>query len=260
MRPADIAPAACAAALLATVLVAPDAPWRVPLAVLGGVWAPGWGLVALVWPARDARLSALERHALAFGLGLVIAPVAALVVGTRPGALAGAATLLAAVGLVRERGPPHARPIALGSDRAHGPAPASWSTPPSTRATLAIAVAALLAAAALWAAPLLAPDPTPGVALALTGPDGSAATLPRSAVVGEPVRVAVEVHARAAESGRLVVVAGATTLFDEDVFAPARFELAVPTLEPGRMSLKAAWSGATTREVHAWLVVEEAPG
>ena len=245
-------------ALLLTLLLAPEAPWRLPVAVLGGVWAPGYALLCAVHPFHREGMTELERHALGFASGLLAAPVVGLGVSLAGGfeAMPVAAALGAltfgggAVGLLRAEGDP------------------AWmrGEPPGTRATLAICAATLVAAAALWAVP------TPGAAqeaplgLALVGPDGTTASLPLSLEVDElgAARVDVAAGDRPAEGVLRVAWAPAeggpeVALLEKALSLPeggrASAAVAVPTSEPGTYVLRATWEGAQTRETHAWIRV-----
>lgn len=248
--------------LLSTLRLAPAAPWRVPLALVGGLWAPGYALLAAVHPVAPEGLRGWERHALGFGIGLLAAPLVGLLASllltfdeTTAGALLCAVTLAgAAVGLLRS-----------------GPAPRfAHSPPPGTLPTLAICAATSLVVAALWLAPVPGAGGDAPAALGLLGPDGTPSSLPLRVERGADALALVEVAAGArAEDGLLRVTWGRAeggpeaVLVDEALALrageTARRELAMPTSEPGFFRLAVAWEGPRPLRAHAWVeVVAEA--
>lgn len=259
--PAVALAVAASVALLLTVLLAPEAPWRLPVAVLGGVWAPGYALLAAFHPFHREGMTELERHALGFAFGLLAAPVVGLGVSLAAGfdaarvagALAGLTLAGGVVGLLRAR----------------GDAPWTLSEPPGTRTTLAVCAATLVAASALWALPFPGTASGAPASLALVGRDGTTASLPLVVDVGAEGGFLVEARAgdRAA-SGTLVVTwapaegGEALVLLLSERALPAgqgaSWPVAVPTAEPGTFALRARWSGVGDegpRETHAWVRV-----
>lgn len=236
-----------ALALLATVAVVPGAPWRLPLAVVGGLWAPGYAIVALVW--RPGALTRLERHALAAGAGLLLAPVVALatseMIGFGPVQVAAALAVVVLVGtLLARRIEAHEPPVA--------------SRMPSTRTTLAasgvaLVFAAILVSTSFATAPVLH-------ALALTSTDGSPA--PTRWEPGAPPTLRLVAMAGEESIGApLIVTWDNATLLSRDVrLAPGEstpFDLALPgDAAPGNHTLRATWAG---REVHAFVVIGGTP-
>lgn len=251
---------AASGALLLTILLAPDAPWRMPLAVLGGVWAPGYALLAAFHPFDREGLTELERHALGFSLGLLAAPVVGLGVSLAGGFdAAGVAATLA--GLTLASG-------AVGLLRAQGAAPWVLTEPPGTRATLAICAATLVVAAALWTASLPGAAREAPTSLGLVGPDGTAASLPLVVDVGAEAVFLVEARAgHRAASGTLTVTWGpaeggepVVLLGEARAMAAgegASWTVTVPTGQAGTFALRAQWDGGDegARETHAWVRV-----
>jgi hypothetical protein len=223
-------------ALAATLLLFPQAPWRLPLALAGGLWAPGDALACALWPR--GRLSALERHALAVGLGLLLAPLAGLLAsalaGFRPSTVGGTLAVLtcaaAAVALHR---------------RGDAPEAASWSSPPSRRATLATGGAALCVAA-LVAVPAWVPAEALPSSLALEG------DIPRTVIRNATLEVALVARAGDAPvDAPLVVTWNGEVLWTRNVslapHAEARLPLPVAPDGAGAHVREAAWGGRLIR-------------
>lgn len=239
-----------AVALLATVALVPNALWRMPLAVFGGLWAPGYALVSLVW--RHGALSRLERHALAAGAGLLLAPVVAL-----------ATSELVGFGAVRVAGALAALTIVAAwlAPRVDAREPPAVSPVPSTRVTLAASVSSLALAGIILSTSFAT---TPELhSLALTAPDGSPATLRWDAGAPPPLRLTAVGGDEPVEAPLLArwddatvierpvrVQAGGTAIVD---FAPPA-DAAL-----GNHTFRATWAG---RQVHAAVFVapaQEAP-
>ena len=231
-------------ALAATLWLAPAAPWRAPLALFGGVWAPGFALLAALYP--PGRLTRLERHALAIAAGICLLPLLVLLtsetVGLRAAQLATLGSIFTgALALVARRHAP-------------APEPATRSAIPSTPVTLAICAIALVAAAGAVALGARDAPPVPA-SLALSGPDGPLALRP---ALGEDVRVLVEARAGdAPAAGTLLVRLDGTVVVERALsLAPheaARVEVSVPTDARGPTQLVATW---LDRETHATFHVE----
>lgn len=235
-----------ALALLVTVTLLPGAPWRMPLAVLGGLWAPGYALVALVW--RPGALSKLERHALAAAAGLLLAPVVALAtseaVGFGPTQVASALALVTLAGTLLAR-------------RDETAEPATASLVPSTRVTLGASGAALVFAAIL-VAPSFAASSLPH-SLALTAPDGGQATLRWTEGSPPTWRILASGGDEAVEAP-LTIRWDNVTLFTRALRLGAgeaeSFEVRPPAdAAPGNHTLAARWAG---RDVHAYVHIQGA--
>lgn len=156
---------ALCASLLATIALVPQALWRTPLALLGGLWAPGYALLGAAYPRGG--LSRLERHALAACAGLCLLPLLALLASEtigltsmRTGMVAlGATVAFSLVGWAREaRTQPEVEPL-------------TRSRLPSTRVTVALCTGALVLAAAVEATSTITARDAPG-SLALHSADG----------------------------------------------------------------------------------------
>lgn len=163
-------------------------PWSWGCVVLGSIWAPGYALLAAVYPR--GRCVGLERHALATGLGLVLLPVLALVtsavLGFHRESLVLVLVVFVALGVL----------VALVHGRNVASEDAGYSRVPSTRVTLALCgVTFLLAGIIHWW-----PDPTSEVpaALWLEDHDGQALVLP--ATVARNTTLAVQVVLAAGHS------------------------------------------------------------
>lgn len=245
LDPGLVTALAASLALAATLFFVPDAPWRAPLAILAGVWAPGYAIVALAY--RRGRLTALERHALAAGIGLVVLPLlglaASALVGFRPTSLAGAALVVTlGVGAAAAMRAPIA------------PEPIARSPAPSRRATAAIAIGALLVATAVLL-PTLVARPSVPHSLALT----DAAGMPLDLRHASGATIAIRIEATAgteAISDTLRVTWGDATILERQLTLEAGtselIDLA-PTLDARERVLNATWAG---REVHATFAVE----
>lgn len=254
-------------ALAATIVLLPAAAWRIPLALLGGIWAPGYALLCLAYP-RGA-LSQLERHALAACAGLCLLPLLTLLssesVGltqARVALVAAAFTGVAALGaLLRTRrlskAPPSPSGAGVGlpspASAPQSPASAPQAEPlvrtrlPSTRATLALCLGALLVAAGVEATSHVTARPAPP-SLALTAAGGP---LDLDLEPGEQVAVIVEARAGAsAAMGELVVtwdgapIANAT--MDLAARAAQTLEVPIPTDTRGDHALVVTWLGLQT--------------
>jgi len=145
------------------------------------VWAPGYVLLLAIHPR--GRLSALERHAMALALGLVLLPLvgllASVTVGfTWVGVAAWLVVLVVAAGAVAAA----RRGTAVREAASH-------SLVPSTRVTLALTLAALAVAGAVWAWPGASQRTPP--ALWLEDGAGQALALPSNVTSGAPIRVVV---------------------------------------------------------------------
>lgn len=215
---------AVAAALLGTVLFVPGAPWRLPLAVAGGVWAPGYAVLSAV---RPRGLGGLERNALAAGLGLALVPVLGLAASLAGGfdAVAVAALVLAVVALG----------AGIGAARSRGcePAPLVHARLPGTAATLAIVSAALLGAGSLWSAPVDEAAPAPASLSVRDAPF----------LISAPTPVTLTLEGDATR--RLVVTVDDAVLLDGPA-APGEVVVMLPA-PVGEHRFAAAWAGV---EIH----------
>ncbi|HWG91510.1 MAG TPA: DUF1616 domain-containing protein [Candidatus Thermoplasmatota archaeon] len=249
--------------LLATLLLVPHASWRVPLGFLVLLWAPGHVVLALVYPLGAGALRPLERAALSLVLGLLAAPVAALLVsaawGFRAEALAAAyaaALPLLALGAA-SRGRWRAAPARERPD----------PTVPSTGVAVALAGGALVLVAALVAVPAFEADAAPA-SLALLGADGTPESIPREVAPGTPVGLQVEVTA--GDTGfsgvlRVHVVSGASAeaipVLHRELHLASRHRetvpLSLPLLPLGEHQIVVRLDGPEPRQVHAWITVAE---
>lgn len=248
-RDAALATAAGASvALAATLLVAPWGPWLAPVGLLGGIWAPGYAILRVVYPR--GRLSLLERNALAAAVGLLLLPVAVVSLSLARrfsprtlGILLLAVTLaFCLLALLRydRRG---------WDEDEEKPARAPL---PDTRTTLLLSGVAIVAAMLLLAPTFLGAVPEPP-ALAVTMDGG--APLPLQAPVGEVIKARLVVMAGDAPAqGHLVATWGNVTLADMPIdLRPGDvldLPLDLPVESRGAHVLQAHWDGPG-REVHA---------
>lgn len=235
---------AASLALAAATAHLPPFPGRLALAVLGGVWAPGYALVALI--ARRGRLAGLERHALASAAGLLLLPLAGLVASETIGfGAAQVASLLAGLTLL----------LALLAAYRGGTSEAAVRAPlPDTRATLAIAGGALALAALVLAPSFL--EPTLPSAFAMTTPGGG--EVPVRWQAGEAPTYTFQAMAGSAPVEGVLVVTW-TPVPDGEVRtlleAPlalaagegAARDVAPPANETGTFRLAARWDGHEVR-------------
>ena len=234
----------CALVLALVDAFLPPFRGRMPVAVVGGVWAPGYALVALAWPR--GRLVGLERHALAVAAGFLALPLVGLLAGETVGLSRAPWLVLAVTGA-----------CAAAAWRGSGGAEAAARSPvPSTRVTLGVSGAALLASGLLLV-PALAQDPVPA-SLAMGNADGG--PFPLRLRVGDDARVLVEARAGTEPAaGDLVVRWNGQVLLQERMAlaagAGARVTVPLPTDAPGVHAFTATWAG---RETHAQVDVEGA--
>lgn len=252
--------AAAPVALLVTLVLYPSAPWRAPLAFTALIWAPGFTLLALLYPPRAGALATLERHALAAAVGFLAAPAlalaASLVMDLRAIPLAAAAALVT-VALATAARRRDARLPAPRRPRRERPEPRVRQA-----ASAGAAAAVLLLIAPTGSAPVPAH-------LALLDENGTTEGVPRALAAGTSVVLTVE----AASGG--VAAAGdlAARLEHGDGDAPtvllrewldlpsqaiATRDVRVPPLAPGEYKLVIEWHSPAARSVHAWLTVVEA--
>jgi hypothetical protein len=246
-------------ALFVTLLLFPAAPWRAALGRVGGVWAPGYALVAAAYPRP--RLARLERHALAGAGGLLMAPLVGLatseIAGFRPTNVS-AALLLTTVALAT---------VGAWRGRDAAAEKCARAAVPGTRATLmtcglAIGLAAVVALPA-WFAATSVPS-----SLALTDMAGNA-ILPAQFAKDEPFALAIHLGAGTEpRAGRLIVAwdddtLTPLTLHQEDIVLASgtthTISVNVPTERPGDHLLRVLWEGEG-REVHARIRVADATG
>ncbi|HUR68508.1 MAG TPA: hypothetical protein VM370_04620 [Candidatus Thermoplasmatota archaeon] len=239
--PALLAALATSGALFLTLLLAPSAPWRIPLALLGGIWAPGYALLAVAYPR--GRLVALERHALAAAAGLCLLPVLTLVASET---VRLTSARVAGVGLVLT--------LALAAIALRKPTtptePVVRGALPSTRVTVAMCALALLLAAVVEARSLSSATEEPA-SLAMTSDAGGPLEL--QVAQGAPAAVLVSPRAGArAVTDTLSVTWDGVALDARDVsLSPgeaASIVVPLPTDAVGAHALVATWAG---RETHA---------
>jgi uncharacterized membrane protein len=231
-----------AALLLPALLLLPIAPLRVPLGLAAALVAPGYALVAALFPRRG-DLDGIARAALSVGLSLAVLPALALLLnalpwGLRPWPIAIALMLWIGlcgwVALLRRGLAP-----AGAADTAPALNPAGWwgaarrLRPRQLAGALAIVV--VLAAGALA---LAASDPSARLTeFYALGAAGQAEDYPRQVAPGEPVqlRLGIANHEGAPgsyrvelrASGQLLGQAGSIALDDGATWeAPLSFALA----------------------------------
>lgn len=170
------------AGLAPLVLFLPlEPPWSWPLVALGAIWAPGYALLDAIYPR--GRCVALERHAMAAGLGLLLLPVFALAASALLG-FQRASLVLTILAVVAA-----AATVAAIRKGNAGREAAGFATAPSRRATAALCGAALLLAGIVTWWPQ--PDRQVPAALWLEGPDGRALALPAAVAPNSTVHVTV---------------------------------------------------------------------
>lgn len=227
---------------------------RVAVALAALVWAPGHALLAALYPPGRGRLLGLERAGLALGLGLVLAPLTGLATSILWTLTATHVTvaMLALTSLLLL--------VAWRRDAGEAQPPAFAMGVPGTRATFALAGAALLVAGGLFAYPMWRADPAPA-ALALTDAEGGVMSLATPFAPGARATLRVELVAGdAARAGELVATLDNATLLREPVALDAgettTRALELPPLDAGRHELVVRWELPDPRETHAWLRVE----
>jgi len=208
-----------AADLFALAPVVRDTPLRIVFAFLLVLWAPGYAVIAALFPPAAegdaAALDEFERAALSIAASALLAGISGvalsvLSVGVRPGPLAGALTAItvaaSAVALARR--------TTAGTGRVTIPMPSAPTTDRLTVAFVALAVVAVAAAGFAVAAP-----PDPYTALSVTSDaDGAALTdEARTVAPGAGADLTVAVRNREYETASYTVVvvarpAGATAL------------------------------------------------
>lgn len=243
-----LVPTAVALALVALLVVAPSSPLRVPLALAAALWAPGDAMLGLRY--RGRALNGVERFALACALGLATAPILGLVVSI----VSSLTAMHLALGVLTEvlaltvaaflRAPPPAIPAP--------PMPV-----PSTRATFAIAGAALAVSAGLFLWDMR-PVETPA-SLAIADASGNVSALPATLSPGAAPTFDLTLSAGgAARNGTLLVTLDNGTLLRQAMPLEASrtrdVAIPLPPLATGDHELVARWAG---REVHLWLHVRE---
>ncbi|MFN8500886.1 DUF1616 domain-containing protein [Kouleothrix sp.] len=229
------------AALLVPALLLLPLPWlRVPLGLATVLLAPGYALVAAIFPQRD-DLDGVARAGLSFGLSVAVAPLLALLLdqlpwGIQPWPIAITLmiwiTLWCAVALLRRAWLP-----AGIADAPAVPAPRGLGRAGARPARLLLGALALALVLGAGVYALAAPDPSARITeFYALGAQGLAEDYPREVAPGELMQVRLgvvnregapqryRVEARAA--GQLIAQAGPSELADGQSWeAPLRYAL-----------------------------------
>ncbi len=199
----DLAIIAILAILGAAVASAPPL-LRIPFGVVSVLLAPGYALVALIFPDGD-HIDFLERMGLSIGMSLGIITIQALILDRAPGGLAPGSirvmmmatslVLLAGALLRRAKALPGAqRPWTRGTERS---SPAGRAV----RFTQAIVVANLVIAALAYAI-TVGDRPPPPTEFYILGREGILANYPREVVVGSSVALHLFIQQAQNEAGQ----------------------------------------------------------
>lgn len=231
-----------AALLTPALLLLPVPLLRVPLGLAAVLLAPGYALVAAVFPRRD-DLDGVARAALSFGLSVAVVPLLALLLdrlpwGIRPWPIAMTlmiwVTLWSGTALLRRAIVP------LGeADAPPLPNPAGWwqSMARGTQLRLVLGTLALALALGAGAYALVAPDPSARLTeFYALGAQGLAESYPREVAPGELMQVQLGIanheggpgHYRveARSAGQLLAQAGPIDLAEGTRWeAPLRYAL-----------------------------------
>jgi hypothetical protein len=243
--------AAAGAPLLLLVPLGP--PWSWAAVALGAIWAPGYALLEVIYPR--GQCAALERHALASGLGLIVLPVLAVATSATLSfhrwSLVLAILVLVAASAV----------LAAARRQRRAIEPAGFAQAPGTRATLALCGAALLVAGIVtwWPQPR-AESPA---GLWLEGPEGQALALPAAVPANATVPVTVLLAAGdAALDGTLRLTwdgAGNATAVRLEPHGRRATPFTAPTQVAGVHSFQARFEASgVVREAHFVLQVRGA--
>lgn len=231
------------AALLAPALLLLPLPLlRVPFGLATVLIAPGYALVAAIFPRRD-DLDGVARAALSFGLSVAVTPLLALLLdrlpwGIRPWPIALTLMIWIAlwcgVALVRRA----FLPAGIAEVPAF-PSPAGWwhTIDRAGRLKLGLGALALTLMLGAGAYALAAPDPSARITeFYALGAQGLAESYPREVAPGEPMQVQLGVanyegtpvryRAEARAAGQLLAQAGPIELADGQRWeAPLRYAL-----------------------------------